>query len=146
MEATHMTTKWTPDIEKQARVGYSLTCKHCGSGYNDHYPHPELPCPITTVRLITRDRSFVGFADVRRTDGRLPEVLSPKEASGRVFIRDLSMSTGETHTYIEQSFDWAENFRLVEDRPWSKADGMAADRASGKGRPSPSNDFNEKVS
>lgn len=36
---------WTPDIEKQARQGYGLTCKNCGKTYNEHYPHPELPCP-----------------------------------------------------------------------------------------------------
>jgi predicted RNA-binding Zn-ribbon protein involved in translation (DUF1610 family) len=71
---------------------------------------------MQTIRLYDRHGSFVGYCDVQipQPDDlpTLPEVVSPKEASGRVFIRFL-----DSTDYREATFDWGFNFRLIRQRP-----------------------------
>lgn len=62
---------WTPDIERQQRLGFALKCKHCGEGYNQHYPWPQLPCTaVQPVNFLTIIKDALNLA-VRNTNTRL---------------------------------------------------------------------------
>jgi hypothetical protein len=67
---------------------------------------------MQTIRLYDRHGSFVGYCDLKVPEPpydlpNLPEVLSLKQATARVFLR-----LGQSTDYREVRFDWADNFRL----------------------------------
>ncbi len=72
------------------------------------------------ARLLTRHGAFVGYCDVPVQTSKdlpaLPEVITLRGGDGRTFIRypaaDHQTRNGVLPSYREQTFDWAENFRL----------------------------------
>ena len=67
---------------------------------------------MKTIRLVTSDQRFVGFASVEPDqDGFLPEVVTLKDATERTFVVFESISYPPP-TYKESTFNWASDFRL----------------------------------
>jgi hypothetical protein len=110
-----MSTRWDPDVEKQKRVGYDLTCKNCGQGYNQHNPWPGLPCPvkptITKERIVKMAeslasltyRELISKTNIDRTTA-LTCAKDAADAFGNALLRDLPTNGVEVQDPLKKPY------------------------------------------